>query len=363
MNTWTFLYRSYRHVLPEVHRQLDNWKRLALAMPDEELRQQALASIRDKTFHCEGGAVYVTAALEARDILIPLIVAFQTISDYLDNLCDRSTSLDPDDFSCLHESMLDAVSLERPLHDYYRIRKQTGEPHRDGGYLRRLVETCREKIALLPGYPEVEKQILTWVGLYRDLQVHKHVAPKEREGRLLKWWQQYESGFPGVRWNEFAAATGSTLGVFSLFLAACDPRCSADMVQRHAKAYFPWISATHILSDYLIDLEEDRIGGDLNFISYYADSREIVDRMAWIARRAREEAAQLGSFSPIHLIAVDGLFGFYLSDGKVRRQPLVGKVAKSLLRMSSWRIWLFYLYSRWYRGSETRIQAPPNRSS
>ena len=30
---------------------------------------------------------------------IKFIVAYQTISDYLDNLCDRSTSLDPDDFS------------------------------------------------------------------------------------------------------------------------------------------------------------------------------------------------------------------------------------------------------------------------
>ena len=44
---------------------------------------------------------------------IKFIVAYQTISDYLDNLCDRSSSLDPQDFAALHESMGDALSVER----------------------------------------------------------------------------------------------------------------------------------------------------------------------------------------------------------------------------------------------------------
>ena len=46
---------------------------------------------------------------------IRFIVAYQTISDYLDNLCDRSTSLDPKDFSALHEAMKDALTIESRL--------------------------------------------------------------------------------------------------------------------------------------------------------------------------------------------------------------------------------------------------------
>ncbi|MFC4768392.1 tetraprenyl-beta-curcumene synthase family protein [Effusibacillus consociatus] len=361
MNTWTFLYRTYRYVLPEVHQQLNYWHENALAIPDSELRQQALASIRDKTFHCEGGCVYAAADFAARHILIPLVVAFQTISDYLDNLCDRSSSFDPEDFRSLHESMLDAVSLTRPVHDYYRVRRLNGEPSEDGGYLEKLVRTCREHVKMLPGYPIVEEQVLIWVGLYCDLQVHKHVSPDEREALLLNWWKQHEVKYPELFWNEFAAATGSTLGVFSLFLAACQPSCSEQQVKQTAGAYFPWISAIHILLDYLIDLEEDAIGGDLNFISYYSDPQEIVSRLKWIANRARREAEQLVPLSPVHLMAVDGLLGFYLSDGKVKRQPLVSKVSKTLLQPSPWRIWLFYLYSKWYRGDKVQIQAPPNR--
>ena len=61
-----------------------------------------MASIETKTFHCEGGALYALLAEAHRDDAIRFIVAYQTISDYLDNLCDRSTSLDPEDFTLLH---------------------------------------------------------------------------------------------------------------------------------------------------------------------------------------------------------------------------------------------------------------------
>ncbi|MBJ8193199.1 DUF2600 family protein, partial [Bacillus cereus] len=80
---------------------------------------------------------YAAANMSARQTLIPLIVAYQTISDYLDNLCDRSTSMDPDDFRLLHQAMLDAVNpTARPV-NYYELRRE----QEDGGYLTGLV-TC-----------------------------------------------------------------------------------------------------------------------------------------------------------------------------------------------------------------------------
>ena len=70
---------------------------------------------------------------------VKFIVAYQTISDYLDNLCDRSTSLDPMDFAALHEAMEDALTLESEPKNYYRLR----EDQNDGDYLNDLTETCR----------------------------------------------------------------------------------------------------------------------------------------------------------------------------------------------------------------------------
>src|SRR5664280_798366 len=90
---------------PCVHAHLRHWTERARAIPSPELRTQALASIADKTFHCEGGGIYGLLAGQRYREAVRFIVAYQTISDYLDNLCDRSTSLDPDDFRALHASM------------------------------------------------------------------------------------------------------------------------------------------------------------------------------------------------------------------------------------------------------------------
>lgn len=356
--TWKFLIQFYRYVLPEVHKELDSWQKRASAIPDPELRQQALASINDKTFHCEGGCVYAAAAVDKRRLLIPLIVAFQTISDYLDNLCDRSTSLDPDDFYCLHQAMLDAVSPDTPLHDYYAVRKNSSEPYEDGGYLQHLVETCRNQILQFPSYALVQQQIVKWTGLYRDLQVYKHVLPAEREQRLINWWQIHRSDACGLPWHEFAAATGSTLGIFALFTEALKSGTTADTVVRLQEAYFPWIAGAHILLDYLVDYEEDRIGGDLNFISYYRDRDDALRSLQRISAKSREAAQRLNDLSPIHAIAVDGLFGMYLADGKVQRQTVIAKMGKSLLSKSAFRSKFFYHVSRWHRGSSAKLQAP-----
>ena len=96
-NILTMTPKILLQVRPRVHAHLRHWTERARAIPSPELRRQALASIADKTFHCEGGGIYSLLAGERRGEAVRFIVAYQTISDYLDNLCDRSTSLDSDD--------------------------------------------------------------------------------------------------------------------------------------------------------------------------------------------------------------------------------------------------------------------------
>ncbi len=104
------------------------------------------------------------------------------------------------------------------------------------------------------------------VGLYCDLQVYKHIRHDLREAELFKWWRLHHEKYPELGWNEFAAATGSTLGMFMLFVAAAERDIAAATINNIKKAYFPYICGLHILLDYLIDQEEDRKGGDLNFL-------------------------------------------------------------------------------------------------
>lgn len=334
----------YRHVFPLVHQELKKWRTKAEKMANAELKTQALASITHKQFHCEGGSVYAVAGMQNRRRLVPLIVAFQTISDYLDNLCDRSTSLDPTDFRQLHQSMLDAVDPDAPLCDYYKYRSDKD----DGGYLAELVKTCQHHIRHLPHYEMVREPITRLVSLYTDLQVHKHVDPAEREARLKHWWAEHKSRFPELRWYEFAAATGSTLGVFVLFKVACETHVTSERIERVIDAYFPWVGGLHILLDYLIDQDEDRKGGDLNFCFYYKNNDDTIDRLQFFREQARKSLDALPDRA-FHIMIVEGLLGLYLSDKKVREQPGVSAVSQGILRRSRWSTFLFYVNSRLYR--------------
>jgi tetraprenyl-beta-curcumene synthase len=348
------MYRLYRHIFPTVRAEVGRWRARAEQIPDPELRKQALASIDNKLFHCEGGCVYAAAHMARRESLIRLIVAYQTISDYLDNLCDRSTSLGAENFARLHQSMLDAVSGTFSPVDYYEF---NGEKD-DGGYLRALVATCHAEIKQLPHYALVQNDVYELASLYCDLQIHKHVIQEEREPRLLTWWEQHRHKTPGIGWNEFAAATGSTLGLFHLFQLASHSKVSYNHIMLIKNAYFPWICSLHILLDYLIDLEEDSIGGDLNFIAYYENEQEIYERMCRIVAEAKKQIEPLPD-RKFHSMIIDGLIGLYLSDGKVQRQPMVQRVAKAIIRSSSFSTRFFFFNSRGYRGGKAVLQAPP----
>ncbi|HJV46479.1 MAG TPA: tetraprenyl-beta-curcumene synthase family protein [Bacillota bacterium] len=348
------MYSLYRYIFPEVKQELNKWKNQAALIPDPELRKQALSSIENKTFHCEGGCVYAAGNIPFKKPLITLIVAYQTISDYLDNLCDRSTTSTSDNFILLHQSMLDAVLLTPPNRNYYAFNKEKD----DGGYLQNLVTTCQHEIQKLPNYEFVKEQVFFLAKLYCELQAHKHVNKNQREGLLLNWWKINQDKAPLLMWHEFAAATGSTLGVFHLFQMASEPTLSGERIHYIMEAYFPWICSLHILLDYLIDLEEDNLGGDLNFISYYQDQEEIQQRLTYIAREAHKQATLLPD-SEFHHMIIDGLLGLYLSDGKVLRQPMVMNIAKQLIQSSSLRTRFFFWNSRGYRGKKAILQAPP----
>lgn len=336
--------RVYKYILPEVRGELASWRRMAEAIPDAELRKQALDSMTAKQFHCEGGAVYAAPRLDMRGVLIPLIVALQTISDYLDNLCDRSTSLDADDFRLLHRSMLDAVTPDAPLTDYYALRNEKD----DGGYLHALVRKCQASVAALPGYRLVQPHVRELVGLYGDLQVYKHIAKSRREEELLRWWEAHKAKYPDLRWNEFAAATGSTLGMFMLFLAAAEPDLDPEMAEQIKAAYFPSICGLHILLDYLIDQEEDEKGGDLNFCSYFENQDVLNERLLRMVREARLAAGRLPA-AAFHRMVVEGLVALYLSDPKVKRQKGVRRTARLLMKGSPFTRLFFWLNSIWIR--------------
>lgn len=305
---------------PAVKKQLAEYKGLLHRTPSP-LTQQGLDSIRDKAFHCLGGSVYaLLARREQRRDVLRFIVAFQTISDYLDNLCDRLNVRSEPAFRRLHEAMLDSLEPEGTAYrDYYGL-----YPHReDGGYLHRLVADCRAALGRLPGYPRSRSLACELTRRYIDLQSYKHLELKEGEHKLALMYENHRGKNPGLYWWEFAAACGSTLGVFTFIAGQGDPRPLFP-------AYMPWVTGLHIMLDYYIDQDEDALHGDMNLAAYHGGTSRQVERLLWFYKRAKAAVGTLKS-SGFHALVIDGLLALYLSDAKAR-SPKLAKSSRDILK-------------------------------
>lgn len=336
--------KAYRKIFPCVHKELSYWKERAANIPDPELRKQALASIEHKTFHCEGGSIMALMARSHYSEAIRFIVAYQTISDYLDNLCDRSTSLNPADFAALHEAMRDALTVGKVSGDYYRFRDECN----DGNYLVDLVATCREVLAGCTHYDLIKEYLFELCRYYCDLQVHKHVVSDERVPRLQNWFQDHQKNIPEMEWYEFSACSGSTLGIFCLVSYAFNSKFEKQHAGQIRNGYFPYIQGLHILLDYLIDQEEDVAGGDLNFCFYYENEEQLFTRLNHFIKEADRHIEKL-PYKRFHQLINRGLLGLYLSDEKVRKQKHVHRLAKSIIKAGGPSCFFFFINALVYR--------------
>ena len=219
----------------------------------------------------------------------------------------------------------DALDDRRTPGDYYR----DGPSLDDGGYLRTLVQRVRSGLSSLPNYVAVRDRLVDIGAYYAELQTFKHAAPSMREAFCRAWYERNRARFPDLYWWEFAAACGSSLPVFALVFLASQSTLAPDVVDGTLAAYFPNVSALHILLDYFIDQAEDREHRELNFVACYASSAEAVAR---VRRLVGIAAAQIRTLpdGDLHSFVLQAMCLFYLTHPKVFEQHLDSQSAAML---------------------------------
>jgi tetraprenyl-beta-curcumene synthase len=315
---WSATARFLTAVVPRAGRELARIRERAARIPDPLLREQALASIDGKAYHVQGGCILATFMRgESAHRYIAIVAAVETIYDYLDNLCDRLPGVSQQAFATLHAALIDALDDRRDPIDYYR----DGPAGDDAGYLRSLVESARSGLRALPNYHAVRDQLVEVAHFYADLQVLKHGPAGVRERACDAWYARNRERFPGLAWWEFAAACGSSLPVFALIALATREQLDAAEIDATVTAYFPGVSAVHILLDYFIDQAEDREHGELNFIACYSSSAEAVTQLRRLVTAALARLRTLAGATH-HRFLVEAMCVFYLTHPKVFEQRL-----------------------------------------
>ncbi len=315
------MFRFLVHVVPQASRALAAIRTIASRIPDPALRTQALAAIDSKAYHVQGGCILATflepAAMQR---YVKLVAPLETIYDYLDNLCDRLPNVPASAYRALHEALLDALDDRRPLRAaYYR----NGPPGDDGGYLAGLVAQVRADLQHVPHYALVRDRLVELATFYTDLQTLKHGEAFCREADCSAWYERNRVRFPGLYWWEFAAACGSSLPVFALLFIGFQPVSKAHAAELCA-AYFPSVSAVHILLDYYIDQAEDRVHGELNFVACYATRAEALGRFRRLIALSARQVETLPD-GPHHRFVLHAMCLFYLTHPKVFAQNLAAE--------------------------------------
>lgn len=278
-------------VFPLARYELRNWRALAEAIPDAELRRHALETHRAKGTHSEGAAAFaVLAPLRDRRMVVRALTAFQALYDYLDTLSEQPGSDPLANGWRLHGALIAAVDPDEPIRDFYALHPQ-GD---DGGYVGTLIAACRRACCSLAGFPAVADQVRAAAVRAMESQGYHHALtlrdPPLAPALVERWAAGRRAGDATFYWWETLGAAGSSLAILALLAVAARPslrRADADAI---ACLYYPWGGALLGLMDSLADQVGDTAGGQHSLTGRYRTRAEASERLRVVAARSIELA-------------------------------------------------------------------------
>jgi tetraprenyl-beta-curcumene synthase len=301
--------------LPAVSRELRAWRAMAESIPDAPIREDALRSLDTKRGHADGAALFTILPRRRNRELLALLVAYETIVDFLDCVSERCPT--PANGDHLHRALADALDPDGPLHDYYRH-----HPWRDdGGYLVALVNACRAGCRALPSFQRVRSLVVREARRALVLGINHDADPARRDAALRAWAAREYPCERELHWFELSGAASATLVVHVLLTLAAEPDVSAHEIAAAYAAHWPWIALATTMLDSYVDEADDVASGNHAYIAHYADRDSAIVRARESIRNALGAAAELRD-GRRHVVIVSCMVALYLSKASARAPHL-----------------------------------------
>jgi tetraprenyl-beta-curcumene synthase len=223
-------------------------------------------------------------------------------------------------------ALVEALDPQRSLSDYYRHHRWRD----DGGYLRALVESCREGCGQLPGYSRVRSNLCRETVRALVLGINHELEPARRDGELRRWASRECSGHREASWFELTSAASASLTVHALLALAAEAVGSDSEINAVLEAYFPWISATSTMLDSYVDQVEDaRVGGH-SYVAHYPSRAVAAQRVGELVQRSVSGARCLNR-GHRHAVIATCMVTMYLSKDSART-PAMHTTTRNLVR-------------------------------
>ncbi len=299
-------------------REVRHWRARASEIPDQPLRNDALSALARKRGHTDGAALLWTIPSVRNPNLLRLLVAYEIIWDFLDGVNERGAAAGQLNGRQLHLALLDALDLTRPVTDYYRYH-QWGD---DGGYLRILVEACRQHCRGLPSYWAIRPLLVREATRAQVLAINHDLDPALRDMDLRKWATETFPASTDANWFELTGAASASLTVHALLALGAEPaRSDGHRFAHTCGAYFPWISTATTMLDSYVDQAEDGANGDHSYVSHYPTPQVAAARIHELVERSLIEARALRD-GERHVVIVACMVAMYLSKDSAHTEAL-----------------------------------------
>ncbi len=300
-----------------VAREVRSWRARAVEIPDPLLRSDALGALTRKRSHTDGAALLWTIPRARDPNLLRLLVAYELIWDFLDGVNERGAAAGQLNGRQLHLALVDALDPTRPISDYYKHHPWQD----DGGYLRTLVEVCRETCRKLPSYWAIRPLLVREAVRAQVLAINHDLDSARRDADLQEW---AASGFPNTSeatWYELTGAASASLTVHALLALAAEPACDEAGIARTCAAYFPWISTATTMLDSYVDQAEDVANGDHSYVSHYPTPESAAARIRELVERCLTEARALHD-GERHTVIAACMVAMYLSKDSAHTEAM-----------------------------------------
>jgi tetraprenyl-beta-curcumene synthase len=312
--------------LAAVAREVRVWTARAVEIPDPLLRHDALDALTRKRGHTDGAALLWSIPRARDPNLLRLLVAYEIIWDFLDGVNERGAAAGQVNGRQLHLALVDALDLTRSASDYYKHHPWKD----DGGYLRTLVEVCRESCRELPSYWAIRPLLVREATRAQVLAINHDLDSARRDADLQRWAADELPGASDSTWFELTGAASASLTVHALLALGAEPACSEVSLARACAAYFPWISTATTMLDSYVDQAEDLANGDHSYVSHYLTPQLATARICALVERCVLEARALER-GERHTVIAACMIAMYLSKDSAHTAA-TSETTRSLVR-------------------------------
>lgn len=293
--------------------EVRRWRRRAEAIPDPNLRADALHVLGQRRGHLDGAALFWTLPRRRDRTLLRALVTYELTQDYLDNVSERAAAVNGGGGSKLYFALADAVDPDRSLSDHYHDLPWS----EDGGYLRALIETFRVESERLPSFEVVRPRLVREAPLAAVLATNHLADPNRRDAALRGWVTANLRDQADLRWYELAAAASGWITTHVQLALAAQPGVTQEQSDATYAAYFPWCTLALTMLDSYADQAEDAASGQHSYFGHYASGEEGVERLCATIERAAERLLSLPD-GERHAVLIACMVALYLSKDSAR---------------------------------------------